>query len=52
MDDSGAVNMPPTMDSFPISRLDLPLPFDTRLQAKPAYWGIVDPTKLKEPPPP
>src|SRR5579862_9394943 len=34
------------LDSFPITRLDLPLPFDTRLQAKPAYWGIVDPTKL------
>jgi endo-1,4-beta-xylanase len=34
------------LDTFPISRLDLPLPFDTRLQAKPAYWGIVDPTKL------
>ncbi|MDB6101852.1 MAG: Endo,4-beta-xylanase precursor [Gammaproteobacteria bacterium] len=34
------------LDSFPIHRLDLPLPFDTRLQAKPAYWGIVDPTKL------
>jgi len=34
------------LDSFPISRLDLPLPFDTELQAKPAYWGIVDPTKL------
>jgi endo-1,4-beta-xylanase len=34
------------LDSFPINRLDLPLPFDTRLQAKPAYWGIVDPTKL------
>jgi endo-1,4-beta-xylanase len=34
------------LDSFPISRLDLPLLFDTRLQAKPAYWGIVDPTKL------
>lgn len=26
------------LDSFPISRLDLPLPFDTALQAKPAYW--------------
>jgi endo-1,4-beta-xylanase len=36
------------LDNFPINRLDLPLPFDTRLQAKPAYWGIVDPTKLKE----
>jgi endo-1,4-beta-xylanase len=34
------------LDSFPITRLDLPLPFDTRLQAKPAYWGMVDPTKL------
>jgi endo-1,4-beta-xylanase len=34
------------LDSFPIHRLDLPLPFDTRLQAKPAYWGIVDPTQL------
>jgi endo-1,4-beta-xylanase len=40
------------LDSFPISRLDLPLPFDTRLQAKPAYWGIVDPTKLGEHPQP
>ncbi len=34
------------LDSFPINRLDLPLPFDTGLQAKPAYWGIVDPTQL------
>jgi endo-1,4-beta-xylanase len=34
------------LDSFPISRLDLPLPFDTELQAKPAYWGIVDPREL------
>jgi endo-1,4-beta-xylanase len=34
------------LDSFPINRLDLPLPFDTRLQAKPAYWGIIDPTQL------
>jgi endo-1,4-beta-xylanase len=33
------------LDNFPITRLDLPLPFDTRLQAKPAYWGIVDPTQ-------
>jgi len=40
------------LDSFPITRLDLPLPFDTRLQAKPAYWGIVDPTKLREHPDP
>ena len=34
------------LDSFPITRLDMPLPFDTRLQAKPAYWGIVDPGQL------
>jgi endo-1,4-beta-xylanase len=34
------------LDSFPINRLNLPLPFDTQLQAKPAYWGIVDPTQL------
>ena len=34
------------LDSFPINRLDEPLPFDTSLQAKPAYWGIVDPTQL------
>ena len=34
------------LDSFPIARTDYPLPFDMGLQAKPAYWGIVDPTKL------
>jgi endo-1,4-beta-xylanase len=34
------------LDSFPINRLNLPLPFDTELQAKPAYWGIVNPTQL------
>jgi endo-1,4-beta-xylanase len=34
------------LDSFPINRLNLPLPFDTDLQAKPAYWGIVDPEQL------
>lgn len=34
------------LKKFPISRLDLPLPFDEHLQAKPAYWGIVDPTRL------
>ena len=32
------------LDGFPV--LDYPLPFDMGLQAKPAYWGIVDPTKL------
>ena len=34
------------LSSFPINRLDMPLPFDANLQAKPAYWGIVDPTQL------
>ncbi len=34
------------LKSYPITRLDLPLPFDERLQAKPAYWGIVDPSRL------
>ncbi len=30
------------LKTFPITRLDLPLPFDEQLQAKHAYWGIVD----------
>jgi endo-1,4-beta-xylanase len=34
------------LDSFPVTRTDYPLPFNMELQAKPAYWGIVDPTKL------
>jgi endo-1,4-beta-xylanase len=34
------------LDGFPVARTDYPLPFDMGLQAKPAYWGIVDPTKL------
>ncbi|MBV9406651.1 MAG: endo-1,4-beta-xylanase [Acidobacteriaceae bacterium] len=34
------------LDTFPITRLDMPLPFDTSLQAKPAYWGIIDPSQL------
>jgi endo-1,4-beta-xylanase len=34
------------LDSFPVTRTDYPLPFDMNLQAKPAYWGIVDPTQL------
>ena len=34
------------LDSFPVSRTDYPLPFDMKLQAKPAYWGIVDPSHL------
>ena len=28
------------------TRTDYPLPFNMQLQAKPAYWGIVDPTQL------
>jgi endo-1,4-beta-xylanase len=34
------------LDSFPVTRTDYPLPFNMGLQAKPAYWGIVDPTQL------
>ncbi len=34
------------LDGFPVARTDYPLPFDMNLQAKPAYWGIVDPTQL------
>jgi endo-1,4-beta-xylanase len=34
------------LSGFPCAHLDEPLPFDASLQAKPAYWGIVDPTQL------
>ncbi len=34
------------LDSFPVTRTDYPLPFDMQLQAKPAYWGIMNDTKL------
>jgi endo-1,4-beta-xylanase len=34
------------LSTFPIVRLDLPLLFDEELQAKHAYWGVVDPTRL------
>jgi endo-1,4-beta-xylanase len=34
------------LDSFPVVRTDYPLPFDMGLQAKPAYWGIVNPKEL------
>ncbi|MEO8053757.1 MAG: endo-1,4-beta-xylanase [Acidobacteriota bacterium] len=30
------------LTTFPIARLDLPLLFDADLQAKPAYWAVVD----------
>ncbi|MEU4236292.1 endo-1,4-beta-xylanase [Actinoplanes sp. NPDC026619] len=34
------------LDTYPVSRKDAPLLFDTTLQAKSAYWGVVDPTKI------
>lgn len=34
------------LDTFPVTRKDAPLLFDTRLQAKQAYWGVVDPTRI------
>jgi endo-1,4-beta-xylanase len=34
------------LKSFPIRRLDLPLFFDEDLQAKLAYWAVVDPLSL------
>lgn len=35
------------LHDFPVQgRTDAPMPFDKELQAKPAYWAIVDPSKL------
>lgn len=34
------------LKTFPITRDDKPLLFDEQLQAKPAYWGVVDPSQL------
>ena len=34
------------LDTYPVARTDAPLLFDTLLQAKSAYWGVVDPTKI------
>ena len=34
------------LDSFPVTRKDAPLLFDTDLQAKSAYWGVVDPSRI------
>ncbi|MGW5162789.1 endo-1,4-beta-xylanase [Nonomuraea wenchangensis] len=34
------------LNTWPITRLDAPLLFDRDLQAKPAYWGVADPSKL------
>ncbi|WP_304523823.1 endo-1,4-beta-xylanase [Actinoplanes sp. DH11] len=39
------------LDTFPVTRKDAPLLFDTRLQAKPAYWGVVDPSRITSPSP-
>lgn len=35
------------LSTFPIARLEAPLLFDDSLQAKLAYWGIVDPARLR-----
>ncbi|KUL27905.1 endo-1,4-beta-xylanase [Actinoplanes awajinensis] len=40
------------LDTYPVARKDAPLLFDTRLQAKSAYWGVVDPTKIGTSPSP
>ncbi|TMR10310.1 1,4-beta-xylanase [Nonomuraea turkmeniaca] len=34
------------LNTWPIPRLNAPLLFDHDLQAKPAYWAVVDPSKL------
>ncbi|HEX3043829.1 MAG TPA: endo-1,4-beta-xylanase [Bacillota bacterium] len=34
------------LHTFPITRRNAPLPFDEKYQAKPAFWGMVDPSKL------
>ena len=34
------------LSTFPVNHLQAPLLFDTGLQSKPAYWGIVNPTQL------
>ncbi|BEL04882.1 hypothetical protein Q0Z83_030730 [Actinoplanes sichuanensis] len=34
------------LDTYPVARKDAPLLFDTTLQAKSAYWGVVDPSKI------
>ncbi|GAA4715039.1 endo-1,4-beta-xylanase [Phytohabitans rumicis] len=42
----GAADDGTWLDTFPFPRRDDPLLFDRDLQAKPAYWGVADPTKL------
>ncbi len=34
------------LSTYPINRTNLPLLFDKNLQAKYAYWGVVDPSQL------
>jgi endo-1,4-beta-xylanase len=34
------------LSTFPITRLNLPLLFGQSFEAKPAYWGVVDPRQL------
>ncbi|WP_028610052.1 endo-1,4-beta-xylanase [Paenibacillus harenae] len=36
------------LNSFPVKRTEAPLLFDKQLQAKPAFWAVVDPSKLAE----
>ncbi|MOA01124.1 Thermostable celloxylanase [compost metagenome] len=33
------------LSSFPIKRTEAPFLFDRRLQAKPAFWAVIDPSK-------
>ncbi|MDI6105418.1 endo-1,4-beta-xylanase [Actinoplanes sp. NEAU-A12] len=40
------------LDTFPVTRKDAPLLFDTRLQAKSAYWGVTDPARIETSPSP
>jgi len=35
------------LSSFPIVRTEAPLLFDKNYHAKPAFWGVVDPSKLE-----
>lgn len=42
----GVVDSNSWLKTFPITRDDQPLLFDKNYQAKYAYWGIVDPSKL------
>jgi endo-1,4-beta-xylanase len=34
------------LSTFPVTRREAPLPFDEQYQAKPSFWGMVDPSKL------